>query len=124
MPRASLSVPKIRQELAWVAQEPDPNRCGCRGDVRRGKEREHSAGACTAAPTTKLWTFRWEYFCLECREYQWNGSRVADDRGDVGLGVGPRRTLPFYTVGLLQTLSEIRRIPGCQLLRVRQLLPS
>ena len=74
MPRSS--VQRIIEELAWVRETPDPAKCGCR-DVRCGKENGHHAGKCGHAPTEKLWTFRWEYFCAGCREYQWNGSKVA-----------------------------------------------
>jgi hypothetical protein len=30
MPRTQASIDKIRSELAWVNEETDPNRCGCR----------------------------------------------------------------------------------------------
>jgi len=30
MPRTYSSIEKIRTELAWVNEPPDPNKCGCR----------------------------------------------------------------------------------------------
>jgi hypothetical protein len=30
MPRTDSSIDKIRTELAWVSETPDPNKCGCR----------------------------------------------------------------------------------------------
>jgi hypothetical protein len=30
MSRTSSSIDKIRAELAWVTETPDPNKCGCR----------------------------------------------------------------------------------------------
>jgi hypothetical protein len=33
-------------------------------------------GTCSGAVTAKLWTFRLEYFCATCREYEWGGSKV------------------------------------------------
>jgi hypothetical protein len=30
MPRTYSSIDKIRAELAWVSETPDPNKCGCR----------------------------------------------------------------------------------------------
>jgi hypothetical protein len=30
MPRTYSSIEKIRAELAWVNETPDPNKCGCR----------------------------------------------------------------------------------------------
>jgi len=58
---------KIRAELAWVTETPDPNRCGCRS-VRCCDETRHKPGG-FAAGETKFWTFRWEYYCQRCREY-------------------------------------------------------
>ena len=84
MPRPSVSLKQIREELVWVSQTPDPNKCGCR-DMQCGKARGHFAGTCAESPVTKLWTFRWEYFCAGCREYQWNGSKVAGN-----MAAGPR----------------------------------
>src|SRR5438552_1095353 len=73
MPARCLSLDAIRAELAWVNQEPDPNRCGCRNVLCCERE-HHAPGACTSPPTAKLWSFRWEYFCATCREYGWCGS--------------------------------------------------
>ena len=55
--RTFSTIDKIRTELAWVNETPDPNKRGCR-NLRR----------CDAV-STKFWTFRWEYYCQPCREY-------------------------------------------------------
>jgi hypothetical protein len=69
MPRSSIPLQQIREELAWVSQPPDQSKCGCRA-VQCSTDHGHAAGMCSEAPTTRLWTFRWEFFCAECREYQ------------------------------------------------------
>src|SRR5215468_2059279 len=61
MPARRLSLDAIRAELAWVNQEPDPNRCGCRNVLCCERE-HHAPGACTSLPTTKLWMCRWSTF--------------------------------------------------------------
>jgi len=55
-------------------------------NVRCCKETGHKPGGCTGAVATKFWTFRWEYYCQECREYEWGGSRNSRvyDRSIVG----------------------------------------
>src|SRR6266850_8195835 len=75
MPIRHSSIESIRAELTWVTETPDPNRCGCRHVLCCERE-GHAPGACGSSPTTKLWTFRWEYFCANCREYHWCGSKV------------------------------------------------
>ena len=62
----------IRAELAWINEMPNPNKCGCR-NFRCCEETRHKPGACTGAVITKCWTFRWEYYCAPCREYEWCG---------------------------------------------------
>jgi hypothetical protein len=37
MPRTYSNIEKVRAELAWVNETPDPNKCGCR-NVRCGEE--------------------------------------------------------------------------------------
>src|SRR5215470_6515551 len=61
MPRTYSSVEKIRAELAWINETPDPNKCGCR-NVRCCEETGHRPGECKGAVATKFWTFRWEYY--------------------------------------------------------------
>src|SRR5262245_383340 len=68
------SIEMIHAELAWVNETPDPNKCGCR-TVQCCEETGHSPGACAGSVVGKLWSFRWEYYCQACREYEWNGSR-------------------------------------------------
>src|SRR5215831_13137381 len=75
MPRMRSSIDQIRLELAWVNETPDPNKCGCR-NVRCCVETGHKPGACMGAVATKFWTFRWEYYCAPCREYEWCGSKT------------------------------------------------
>jgi hypothetical protein len=75
MPQRS-SIEKIRAELTWVTEPVDAHVCGCR-TAQCCKEQGHVVGKCSRAPVTKLWTFRWEYFCEECREYAWGGNRVS-----------------------------------------------
>jgi hypothetical protein len=75
MPRTYTNTDKIRAELAWVTETPDPNKCGCR-NVRYCEETAHKAGACSRAVATKFWTFRWEYYCAPCREYEWCGTKT------------------------------------------------
>jgi len=75
MPRSSTRIAKIRAELAWVNETPDPNRCGCR-HVRCCKETLHKRGECSRPVETKFWTFRWEYYCQQCREYEWAGNKA------------------------------------------------
>ena len=59
MPRTYSSLDKIRAELAWVNETPDPNKCGCR-NLRCCEESGPKPGACAGAVATKFWTFRWE----------------------------------------------------------------
>jgi len=75
MPRTYSPIEKIRAELAWVNETPDPNECGCR-NVRCCEETGHKPGACSCSVATKFWTFRWEYYCVPCREYGWCGSKT------------------------------------------------
>jgi len=65
MPRTYSSIEKIRAELAWMNEPPDPNKCDCR-NLRCCEETEHKPGACPGAVAPK---FRWEYYCAPCREY-------------------------------------------------------
>jgi hypothetical protein len=75
MPRTYSSIEKIRAELTWITETPDPNKCGCR-NVRCGEETGHKQCACAGAVATKFWTFRWEYYCQPCREYEWCGAKA------------------------------------------------
>jgi hypothetical protein len=36
----------------------------------------HKPGDCSGAVATKFWTFRWEYYCQPCGEYEWCGSKA------------------------------------------------
>jgi hypothetical protein len=45
MPKTSSSIDKIRAELAWVTETPDPNRCGCR-NLQCCEETGRKPGAC------------------------------------------------------------------------------
>src|SRR5262245_62066056 len=76
MPARRISIDAIRAELAWVTEMPDPDKCGCR-NLRCCEETGHKPGACSGAVATKFWTFRWEYYCAPCREYQGCGSERA-----------------------------------------------
>jgi len=58
MPRTQASIEKIRAELAWVNETPDPNKCGCR-NFRCCAETGHMPDAYTGAVATSFWTFRW-----------------------------------------------------------------
>jgi hypothetical protein len=75
MGRTHSDIDKIRAELTWVTETPDPDKCGCR-NVRCCEETGHKPGACAGAVATKFWTFRWEYYCSPCREYAWYGSKT------------------------------------------------
>src|SRR5262245_25205032 len=77
MPRTSCSIEKIRAELAWVTETPDPNKCGCR-NVRCCEETGQKSGTCAGVVATKFWTFRCEYYCASCREYCWCGSKTRE----------------------------------------------
>src|SRR5690242_13472542 len=77
MPRTYSSLDKIRAELAWVNETPDPNKCGCR-NLRCCEETGHRPGACAGAVATKFWTFRWVYYCQPCREYGLSMRRVQE----------------------------------------------
>jgi hypothetical protein len=46
MPRTRIHSEKIRAELAWVNETPDPHKCGCR-NVRRCEETGHAPGTCS-----------------------------------------------------------------------------
>src|SRR5215510_11011651 len=74
MPRTYSSIEKIRAELAWMNETPDPNKCGCR-HLRCCEETVHKRGECSRPVTTKFRTFRWESYCQQCREYEWCGSK-------------------------------------------------
>jgi len=69
MTRTYSSIEKIRSELAWVTETPDPTKCGCR-KVRCCEETGHKPGACAGTVATKFCTFRWEYYCAPGREYE------------------------------------------------------
>jgi hypothetical protein len=75
MPKTSSSIDKIRAELAWVTETPDPNWCGCR-NLQCCEETGRKPGACMGVVATKFWTFRWEYYCAPCREYGWCGTKT------------------------------------------------
>ena len=55
MPGNYSSIDKIRAELAWVNETPDPNKCGCR-NVRCCEKTGHKPGACSGPVATKFWT--------------------------------------------------------------------
>jgi hypothetical protein len=74
MPRTNSTIERIRAELAWVSEELDPAKCSCRKHVCCEQE-GHAVGECDRSPTFKFWTFRQEYFCDHCREYQVGGKR-------------------------------------------------
>jgi hypothetical protein len=48
MQRTYSSIDKIRAELAWVSETPDPNKCGCR-NLLCCEETGHKPGACAGA---------------------------------------------------------------------------
>ena len=75
MPRTRINLEKIRAELTWVIEAPDPNKCGCR-NVRCCEETGHAAGACSRAVATKFWSFRWEYYCAECLDQRQIGTVI------------------------------------------------
>src|SRR5215510_8728039 len=75
MRRTYSSIEKIRAELPWVNETPDPDKCGCR-NARCCEETGHKPGACASVVATKFWTFRWEYYCRPCREYEWCGAKA------------------------------------------------
>jgi hypothetical protein len=60
MPRTYSSIEKIRAELAWVNETPDPKNVAVAiSDAAR--KLGTGQGACAGAVATKFWTFRWEY---------------------------------------------------------------
>src|SRR5262245_52854260 len=75
MARKHSNLEKIRAELAWVNETPDPNKCGCR-HLRCCKETGHKPAACTGVVATEFGSFRWEYYCAPCREYDWCGAKA------------------------------------------------
>jgi hypothetical protein len=56
MPRTYSSIEKIRAELAWVNETPDPNKCGCR-IVRCCEETGHKRGECSRPVATNSGRF-------------------------------------------------------------------
>ena len=34
------------------------------------------AASARAPQTTRVWSFRWEYYCAACREYEWAGIKM------------------------------------------------
>ena len=75
MRRTRTNIEKIRAELVWVNQPLDPNKCSCR-HMRCCEETNHTAGACSRSVETTVWTYRLEYFCSACREYEWGGRKM------------------------------------------------
>jgi hypothetical protein len=75
MPRNHSSIEKIRAELGWVNEPVDPNVCGCR-HLLCCEQTSHAVGKCPRVPTEKMWRFRQEYFCSQCREYHFGGNRM------------------------------------------------
>ena len=67
MPRTYSSIDKIRAELAWVNETPNNAAVAISGAARKLPP----AGSLRWCYATKFWTFRWEYYCLTCREYGW-----------------------------------------------------
>src|SRR5262245_51439249 len=64
MPRTYSSIDKIRAELAWVNETPDPNKCGCR-NVRCCEETGHKPGACAAVWSQPLFVPRSSLFSCQ-----------------------------------------------------------
>ncbi len=75
MRRTRTSIKKIRAELTWVNQPLHPAKCSCR-HMRCCEETNHTAGECTRSVETTVWTYRLEYFCSPCREYEWGGRKM------------------------------------------------
>ena len=75
MPRTYSNIDKIRAELAWVNEPANPNVCGCR-HLLCCEHTSHAVGKCPRKPTEKMWSFRQEYFCSDCRSYHFGGNRV------------------------------------------------
>jgi hypothetical protein len=75
MPRTYSSIEKIRAELSWLNEPVDPNVCGCR-HMLCSEKTGHVAAKCPNNPTEKIWSFRQEYLCGECRSYHFGGSRM------------------------------------------------
>src|SRR5262249_28835197 len=40
------------------------------------KRPDTSLARLRGAVATKFWTFRWEYYCQPCREYEWCGAKA------------------------------------------------
>src|SRR5262245_50740864 len=53
----------------------DTNKCCCR-NVRYCEITVHKPGLCAGVVAANFWTFRWEYYCALCREYEWCGSKT------------------------------------------------
>jgi len=70
MPRASLSAPKIREELAWVAQGTGPESVWLPRYAMRTRPRAFRARKSSGRSAGSI-------SVPECRKYKWNGSRVA-----------------------------------------------
>jgi hypothetical protein len=79
MPRTYSSIDKIRAELSWVNEPLAPTKCSCR-HMRCCEETKHAAGACTRSVEATVWTYRLEYCCSACREYEWGGSKMFSGR--------------------------------------------
>jgi hypothetical protein len=75
MPRTYSSIEKIRAELVWLNESVDPNVCGCRHMLCCEKT-GHALAKCPNKPTEKIWSFRQEYLCVDCRSYHFGGSRM------------------------------------------------
>jgi hypothetical protein len=75
MPVRRSSIEKIRAELAWVNEPVDPNVCGCR-HVLCCEQEGHAVGKCTHVPTRTYWSFRLEYRCAICIEYESGGKKA------------------------------------------------
>jgi len=75
MPRTYSPIDKIRTELAWVNEPVDPNVCGCR-HLLCCEQISHPVGKCPHTPIEKMWSFRQEYFCSQCRENHFGGNRM------------------------------------------------
>jgi hypothetical protein len=73
MPRTYSNIEKIRAELAWLNEPVDPNVCGCRHMLCCEKT-GHALAKCANKPTEKIWSFRQEYLCADCRSYHFGGS--------------------------------------------------
>jgi len=64
-----------KEEIARLDDPGSPEKCCCI-HVTCSEENGHERGKCKNRPGATIWKGRPEWYCLECREYQYGGAKA------------------------------------------------